>query len=152
METPIQQTQPGAPKKSRKTLILGIIGGVVGVIVLIITLSFWATSSLVKIFDQHLDYLKAGDVEAAYAQTSQAFRNVTSLEDYKSYVNQLTVLSKNSGRTYTTREIVNDTGTIIGTLKSSDGSALPFRADFIKENGEWKMYGIQIPYSQTSVR
>jgi hypothetical protein len=136
MENPI------APAAKKFPLWAKIILGVVGGIIVIILIALLATSSIVKVADQQLAYLKAGNISAAYDMTASGFKTVMTLEQFTAFVNQYPVLSKNADRSFTNREIMNDQGTIDGTLKATDGTMMAVSYKLIKENGEWKIYGI----------
>ena len=133
----------GAKKKGMPTWLKVIIGLVIFVIIVII-IAMMATSPVVKPVEKELSYLKSGDVQAAYDLTSNEFKNATSLETFKAFLTQYPSLTSNKSHSFTNREIVNTTGTVTGTLEATDGTKTPIEFRLIKENGAWKILGIQV--------
>jgi hypothetical protein len=142
---------PLAPVAKKFPLWAKIVLGVVGGLFVIILIALMATSPLVDVADQQLAFMKAGNISAAYDLTSSEFKATMTLEQFTTFVNQYPVLSKNVDRTFNNREIINDKGTISGTLKATDGTIMTVTYTFVKENGEWKIFGLQLDYPQQTV-
>lgn len=132
----------------RKVLI-GL-GAIVAIIVLIIILALYATRGLTDVINDQLVALRSGDVSKAYSYTSKDFQNVTSLPDFEKFVEHYPALKNNDKANFTSKEITEDTGTVKGTLHSKEGASTPVEYRLIKENGEWKIMGIQVSSSGLS--
>lgn len=135
-----------APKKKMKLWKKILIG--IGIfILLIIIISFSATSGIVKVAEKQLNLISSGDLKSAYALTSQDFQSSVSYDKFIAYVNNYAVLKNYKSHNFSSREIKGDTGTINGTLTAKDGTAAPVEYKFIKENGEWKILSLDLSSS-----
>jgi len=137
----------GGKKKGMPTWLKVIIGLAIFAIVIVV-ISFMATSPIVKPVEKQLKYLKSGDVEAAYELTSGEFKNATSYETFQEFLTKYPTLTTNDSYSFNSREIETsgdtEVGTLTGTLKATDGTETPIEFRLIKENGEWKILGIQV--------
>jgi len=136
------------PTSSKWPKVLGVIAIIIAVI---IGLAFWATSGIVKVAENQLTFLGAGDVQKAYDLTSKDFQAATSMEQFAAFIEQYPSLSKNKSHTFTTREIENNNGYIAGSLTSEDGAVTPIEYQFIKEDGTWKVLGINLGQTGAAV-
>lgn len=141
---------PGPPKKKLSgCAIAGIVGGSVlalfaAIIVVIVIVVLSASSGAVEATRDHLTHLKNGDLEGAYAGTSGGFQSVTSLEQYRSFVSANPALADVVSSSFDERSVENGVANIGGTITDSSGTERPFRAQLVKENGEWKILGIDL--------
>lgn len=136
-------SEGGKPKKKMKLWKKILIG--IGVfILLIIFISFSATSGIVKVAEKQLNLISSGDLKGAYALTSQEFQRSVTYDNFLNYVNNYEVLKNYKDHKFTSKEIKGDTGTINGTLTAKDGTVSPVEYKFIKENGDWKMLSINL--------
>ena len=125
--------------------------GTVAVVALAIGLAFFATSGLVGPVDRHLDALRKGDINAAYEETSQAFRSSTSLEQYVQFVKANPILTQVAEHSFSERKVENGIGYLSGKLITSSGGVQPIAFRLVKENDNWKILGISfelIPQSR----
>lgn len=135
------------PVKSSKVVfkVLSIIiGAVLAFILLILVIVFYATSGIVGTIKDQLSALRSGDMVTAYSYTSKDFRNVTSLEDFESFVKNYSALNNNTDTSFTTREIKNGEGIVKGTLTGKDGEKIAVEYHLVKENGTWKILRVVI--------
>jgi hypothetical protein len=128
-----------------------ILLGVAALIVLVVALALFLTSSLTEVADKQLKALRSGDVIAAYAFTSGDFRNSTSLANFEKFVNNNPSLKRNLKSSWDERSIENNTGTLTGSLTAVDGTVTPVEYRFIKENGEWKIKALRLQPSGMQV-
>lgn len=136
-------SEGGASKKKMKLWKKILIG--IGVfILLVLFISFSATSGIVKIAEKQLNLISSGDMKGAYALTSQEFQKSVTYDNFLSYVNNYAVLKNYKDRKFTSREVQGDTGTIIGTLTAKDGTTTPVEYNFIKENDDWKILSLNL--------
>lgn len=135
--------QPGVEKPKMalwKKILIGVVVFIAGVV----GLAYFATSGLDAPVERHLSALAGGNVEAAYAETSVAFQQSTSLEQYKAFVERYPVLKNISGHTFLERTIENGVGTLKGKLTTPDGGVVPVEFKLVKENDAWKILGISL--------
>jgi hypothetical protein len=120
-----------------------ILLGILAVIVLAIVLAFVFTKSLPEVANKQLEALHNGNITAAYSYTSKDFQANTSMADFDKFVNRFPSLKNNKKTSWSSREISNNTGTLIGSLTATDGGVTPIEYHFVKENNEWKILSIQ---------
>lgn len=125
-------------------IVLGILAGLAVFAGSIVGLAFWITAALVEPIDRQLDALKAGNVDAAYAETSEAFRQATSLQAFTDFVAANPVLKDVASHTFSDRSFENDVGKVTGTLTSSTGTEVAVTYQLVKEGGVWKILHIQL--------
>lgn len=88
--------------------------------------------------------LKAGKVEQAYTTTAKEFQAATTLEQFKGFV-QDTKLATFKNASWTERTVENNQGFLKGTVTLNDGTKLPFEINLIKEDGNRKIFSLNIP-------
>ncbi len=123
---------------------LKVLGIIVWAIVLIIILAFVFTSGIAKTANTMFHDLKMWNIEQVYQSTAGQFQAATTLDQFKSFVNDAR-LNTNESVFRSSREVVNNRGFLNGTLKLVDGSKLPIEVDLIKEDGKWKVLSIYMP-------
>jgi hypothetical protein len=137
----------GSPEKKKKALwkklLIGF-GGFAGVVAVIVMLVFMLTASLVETVERQLNALKRGNIDAAYAETSIAFREATNRERFETFVTKNKVLGTFKSYSFPSRSYNNNIGTVKGTLKTADGGVFPVRFQLVKENGAWKIRYIDL--------
>lgn len=100
---------------------------------------------LLDVVEGQLKLLRTLEVEKAYNDyTTKEFRNKTSLEDFKKLIAKYKVLANNNLFQYQSFYIEDDIASLGGELHSVDGVTVPVEFDFILEDGQWKIMGIQI--------
>jgi hypothetical protein len=88
--------------------------------------------------------LKAGDVDKAYSFTSRDFQNATSLADFQKFVDLYPAIKNNARTKFISKDVTGDNAKLTGTLISVDGISTPIEYLLIKEEGAWKILGIQV--------
>lgn len=101
------------------------------------------TSGLVETTDEFFALVKDGKLEQAYESTATEFKKKTNFEEFKLVLTK-TTLDKYESAFWSKREIINNEGYLDGTVTNSLGGTLPLHVDLIKENGEWKVYGLDL--------
>ena len=125
-------------------IVLGIVVGLAAVIGVAIWVALWATSGLLEPIDRQLAALKVGKMEAAYEETSQAFRESTPLDRFTGFVDANPILKDAAEHTFSSRSIENSVGKVSGTLTSSTGGVIPIEYQLVKENEAWKILNIDL--------
>jgi len=125
-------------------IVLGIIAGLAIFAGAIVGVAFWLTASLVEPIDRQLDALKVGNFNAAYAETSEAFRQATSLQAFTEFVGANPILKDVTSHTFNDRSFENDVGKVTGTLTSSTGMVVPVTYRMVREEEVWKILHIQL--------
>jgi hypothetical protein len=125
-------------------IVLGVVLAGVVVIGLIAGTAFWATSGLVEPVERQLAALKAGDIEAAYAETSSAFRQGTPIEDFRKFVDKYPILRNAASHSLTSRSIESGIGTVSGSLIATGGALTPISFQLVKEADAWKIVNIKL--------
>ncbi|MGE0500067.1 MAG: DUF4864 domain-containing protein [Rhizobiaceae bacterium] len=130
------------PRWLKITLIVTAI--VAAVIAAIVYLVISWTSVLVEPVARQLAALKAGDMDAAYAETSEAFRQSTTKEAFGKFVDEYPILKDAADHSFPNRNIKNNEGYLRGSLTSSSGGVTPIEYRLVKENGFWKIIYINV--------
>ncbi|WP_308366232.1 MULTISPECIES: hypothetical protein [unclassified Microbulbifer] len=126
--------------------LLKIVLGVVGVITLAILAVFYLTSGMVKVADELFLAASQGDTEKAYSLLSEDFKNGTSKEDLEKYfiVNSINNFKEAS---WESRSTSGGRGSLKGSITTHSDGVIPITLNFVKSNGNWKIYSIQKPSS-----
>ncbi|MCF6344734.1 MAG: DUF4864 domain-containing protein [Devosiaceae bacterium] len=132
------------PAKKPIPLWLKIVGSGVAVIIVIVTIAMWATSGLMDPINRHLDALKAGNMEAAYAETSRAFIQNTTFEQYGAFVKSYPILTNFTEKNFSSRSVENNIGKVEGTLTDPEGTVVPISFQLVKENDIWVILGLNL--------
>ncbi len=127
---------------NKKVLVSAV--GVITFIIIVIAIAYFATGGVNSTIKNQLVALRSGDIAKAYSYTSTDFRNATPLTDFEAFVNHYEALRENKRFSLTEKEIKDDTGVVKGTLYSKEGASTPVEYLLVKEDGEWKILGIQV--------
>lgn len=131
-------------------IVLGVAAGLIAVVAIIVWFALWATSGLIEPIERQLAALKAGDMNAAYAETSEAFKGATSLEQFTTFVDQYPILKDAVSHSFSNRSITNGVGEVSGSLTSSTGGVIPISYQLVKENDVWKIMFIKVDAAGSS--
>jgi len=142
--SPAAQTDAIEKPKRRFPLWAKIVGGVAVLIIAVIAISMWATGGLADTVNRQVDALKAGNIPAAYSETSQAFRDATSLPEFTAFVNSNPVLRQIDHIDIGARSFENNLGQVEGTITSTSGTTVPIVFRLVKENDQWRILGINL--------
>lgn len=151
---PVSTSAPGAPATSGKKLsgcaIAAIIGGsfaaVCGaILVLVLVLAFSITTPAVDALEAHLEALKRGNIEEAYQGTSAAFRDATSLDDYRRFIDSYPVLKDVAETGFSERTVENGVATLKGSITDSQGNSTALNAQLLQEGDAWMIQLIDLP-------
>jgi hypothetical protein len=99
---------------------------------------------LALIEDQIMAIQMTDASKAYYAFTADKFRDVTSLEEFKYFIDSFPVFSKNKNALFGNFEFKDGIASIQGTLTATTGETLKVEYDFVKEGPQWKIIGIRL--------
>jgi len=94
-----------------------------------------------KAADSFLAQVGSGDVKGAYDSSSATLRQQQTLEQFTSSVKSLG-LTEYQSASWTSFNIVNDQGTVEGTMTTKTGGPIPLKVTMIKESGTWRVSGV----------
>ncbi|VEB36768.1 Predicted membrane protein [Legionella sainthelensi] len=120
----------------------------VGTIFIIV---LFLTSGLIYSINHQLSALKTGDIEKAYSYTSKDFQKVTSLSDFKKFIDQYPSLKNNKSAFFNERIVENNVGFVKGTLTAKDGAKTPVEYRLIWEDRAWKILNIKVSYTGAGI-
>ena len=125
-------------------ILLGIAAGLAVLIGIVVWIALWATSGLIEPIERQLTALKAGNIEAAYQETSEAFHQATPIDKFSAFVDQFPILKDAAEHSFSSRSVENGVGKVSGTLTSSTGGVMPVEYQLVKENETWKILYISL--------
>ncbi len=146
----VAATKPGG-STMRKVFMVG--GGCLGALIvgvaLIVGAALLFTDDAAEAARDHLEMIKAGQVEPAYQNTSPAFRESTPLEQYRELVESRAILKEITDIGFPEREVENGVATLKARVKEAGGLAFDVPIRLRKEGEHWKM--IAIDWSEVPV-
>src|SRR3989338_5356155 len=113
--------------------ILLITGAIVAIVILVIGIALYATSSVTDAIKNQLTALKMGNITKAYSYTSKDFQATTSLENFEKFILNYSSLKDNESASFIERKVDNGTGIVRGILYSKSGASTPIEYRLIKE-------------------
>jgi hypothetical protein len=115
--------------------------GVTVAVVALVSIVFWATGGITKTADDFFAAARSGDLDAAYALTSQQFREGLSQEDLARFL-KASKLDQVADTSWSSRSIQADTGTVEGSVTTTSGAKIPLTIKLVKEDDAWKIITI----------
>jgi hypothetical protein len=117
-------------------------------------LSTSASPQIEAVRDQLLA-IRAGDLEKAYFYTSTEFRQETSFDTFKQFVENYPVIKYNDGGEFAAQKMPDTNDNIfevVAKIHSNNGEELPLEYQLVSEDGAWKILGLRVdtPDEQTS--
>lgn len=140
----LELTRNPSPLKKAMLVIGVLLAGFILYVATLFTIVMFATSGIVGTVKLQLDALRSGDIEKAYSYTSKDFQKATPYSVFKSFVDKYPSLKNNESSFFNEREIKNNIGTVKGTLTAKDGAKTPIEYQLIKEDGTWKILGMNL--------
>ena len=124
--------------------LLKIVIGLVVVFVLAIGIVFWLTSGMAETADAFFKAVKKQDLTAARSYLSEDFRASTDEAALQEFLTRGAILHFKDA-SWSNRQISGGRGELNGAIHTEAGGVVPLKLMFVKENGAWKIYGIQKP-------
>ena len=116
-------------------VILVIIGGGVGSV-------FYLMSGVSKSVDNFFSLIKNGDIDGAYQATSQKFKEGSTLDQFKSFVENSSMADFDSVSWGSKNVSLGHNATFVGSLKTKDNKVIPIKIILVKEDGQWNIFNI----------
>jgi hypothetical protein len=114
-------------------LIGGLLGGSV----------FVMTKGASDAVQAHLELVREGEIEAAYAGLSDELRAQLSLQDYERLIAGHDALRENADATFFSRSVENDEAVLRGVLTTAAGQPEPVTIELVKRDGAWQITAIR---------
>ena len=103
------------------------------------------TQAVLTLIENQMNAIQSNNIAAAYdTYTTIAFRNNTSLEEFKYFISSYPVFIKNRNSYFGGIKFQEDNAIINGTLTATDGTTAIVEYYLNKENGLWKILGIEV--------
>jgi|GEM_PF-3148876 len=100
---------------------------------------------VIEIIATQLDAIRQNSFDRAYFfYTSKEFKEKTSLLQFKSFIKENKVMSRNKSITLVEVYIDKNIGYYTGIISSKDGEVRTAKYQLIFENDNWKILGIQL--------
>ncbi len=116
------------------------IGTVVLLVVFLIGFLYFYTGGMTRVAEDYFAAVAAGEQDQAVTLLSDYITaDAASINDYLESNDMHDVVSSS----WDSRNFVNSKGSIAGELVNAKGAKIPTRVDFIKEDGDWKIYAIE---------
>jgi len=102
------------------------------------------TSGMVTAADRFFQAIQDKDISAAYAGLSPAFQRTASEQDLEGYLKS-TAIADFASASWDSRTVNMGSGNLKGSITTTSGDVIPLTLDFVKSDGEWKIYAIHQP-------
>lgn len=125
--------------------ILKIVGIIGAVILLIIVVSLVATNPAASAAKEHFSLMSSGNYRNAYAMTTQEFQDVTSYEDFVSFIDTYN-FGNTKGISFSSKEVDGGLAMMEGVVTTLEGTKIPIIYRLSKASGSWKVFSIDYNY------
>lgn len=140
-----EEAKPAPVKKKSMPLWFKILLAITLIALIVVSAGLLFTETLVDVADKQLETLRKGEVEKAYQDyTSKSFRDATSLDEFKEFVNKYPILLQNQHVLFSQRAIKDHISILRGKLSTNDGLSTPIEYRLIKEDGKWKILSVRL--------
>lgn len=132
-----------AKKRNWKKILLFIAVGIVAFIVVITVTVNSATKASVKVSNQFINDIQAGDAAAAYVLFSTGAQEVVPADQFDTVVAQIGPIL-NTKEKMTSKSITGETGEaatsqVTYEIDGTDGKTYVITVNLVKEDGDWKV-------------
>ena len=124
--------------------LLKVVIGIVAVFVLAIVAVFYFTAGMANTANAFFEAVRKQDIPAARSYLSEDFKASTDEAALKEFLSKGALL-KFSKTSWSNRQISGGRGELNGEVITDTGGVVPLKLLFVKENDQWKIYGIQKP-------
>jgi hypothetical protein len=91
----------------------------------------------------HLELIRQGDIEAAYADLSDELRAQVSLQDYERLIAEHEILRHSTDATFFSRSVDNDRAVLRGVVTAATGQSEQITVELVKQDGVWKIAALR---------
>ena len=123
-----------------------ILMGFVVIVFLAVIAAFYFTAELPKTADKFFSAVKNKNMDQAYSYVSDGFKEKISQQVMQDFL-QNNGFDDYQEASWNSRNVSNNTGKLVGVIRTTDGKELPLAVDFIKSQSEWKIQAINKPVS-----
>ena len=109
---------------------------------LLVAILFGLSGDATKAARAHIDLVASGDVDQAWAATSTALREVTSLESYRQVVEARPVLRRIRDVGFPARSVEGGVATLTARLEDDAGRSFDVPMRLSKEGDQWRIVAI----------
>lgn len=139
-------SKPVKKRNWKKIILIVVLGFVAFLVVITLTVNS-ATSAPVKVSNQFINDIQAGDSAAAYALFSTGALQVIPVDQFDTLVAQLAPIF-NAEEKMTSKSINGETGQaatseITYEVDGTDGKTYALIVNLVKENGDWKVLNFE---------
>jgi hypothetical protein len=119
--------------------ILKAIGTVIGAVVLLFGFLYFYTGGMTHVAEDFFESVSKNELDDANKLLSSY--TVNDAESIYSFLvdNNMNQVKSSS---WHARNFVNNKGSIAGEVTNTNGESIPTRVDFVKQDGDWKIYAI----------
>jgi hypothetical protein len=101
--------------------------------------------------EHQLSELRKDNIEAAYADNTEAYQQKESLTQFTKFVEMYPELKHHEGVFFTDKTVEGNRAYVHGILRSSDSTQLEIEYDLLKEDRDWKVLSIDFPKDHRQV-
>ncbi len=139
---PSPSSKPVKKRNWKKIALIVVVGLVAFIVIITVTVNS-ATKAPVKVSNQFINSIQAGDATTAYALFSTDAVAVVPVDQFDTLVAQIGPIL-NTNEKMTSKSINGETGqpassTVIYEIKGTDGKTYEITINLTKENGDWKV-------------
>jgi len=124
--------------------LLKIVIGIVVVFVAAVIAVFYMASGMTDTADKFFAAIRQQDIATARSYLSEDFKASTDEAALRDFLTRGALL-KFKDTSWSNRQISGGRGELNGEVITETGGVVPLKMMFVKENGDWKIYGIQKP-------
>jgi hypothetical protein len=150
-------TPPATPPQGKKSAVGLYVGLAAGgcflflvFVAALVGLVFWLTADPLRVVNQQLEAIRNGDVQKAYSYCSSGFKQATSYESFRDFVEGDEVMRSPREFASTNRNLEGNTATLDGTIVGTNGHKMPAKYTLVKEAGAWRIQYIKVDPEQAS--
>ncbi len=105
---------------------------------------FKATADPLKVVNQQLEAVRAGDLDKAYSYCSIGFKQTTNYESFRNFISSYPQMKTSREFTSLNRDISNGTAKLKGNLNGTDGSTTAAEYHLVREARNWRIQYIDL--------
>ena len=100
---------------------------------------YFYTRGPIRMIDEHIEAINAGNYRLAYGYFSEDLQEEISYQEFRENLEEFSSLLPSRESSFSNVNIVNDKASVEGTLTGRDGAIFPVEYELIKEKGVWRI-------------